>query len=326
MRIFICSTCYDLIDLRAELEAFFREAGVTPVLSDRLNSDFDANQQINSVETCLVNVRHCDEFVIILSSRYGPSLKSAGFADFSAMHLEYNEARKCSKPIHMYVRDRLEAEYSVWHKNRSAPDFKYPWSKEDHLRLFEILAEHRDLAKAGAQSNWLWIFKDSVELKARLAVDFKTQITRALVTRLSENGRVPFLEVTNTVHKPDDDHLINFELTIRNAGTVVALSPVFKIDGDIRVYRCPSLPAEADHTLRISHEKPTDPVLKLHSRLTYSIIEGHKFADVAEITVPQNFTEPAWGRVTYELIKRAYIGASPECQINTNPTVSELNA
>jgi hypothetical protein len=36
MRVFVCSTCFDLIDLRAELEHFFREAGMEPVLSDSM--------------------------------------------------------------------------------------------------------------------------------------------------------------------------------------------------------------------------------------------------------------------------------------------------
>ena len=71
MRVFISSTCYDLIDLRAELEAFFRSAGIEPIMSDSLDSEFQVLQRQNSIETCLANVREADVFVIILSSRYG---------------------------------------------------------------------------------------------------------------------------------------------------------------------------------------------------------------------------------------------------------------
>src|SRR5262249_10183540 len=111
MRVFISSTCYDLIDLRAELEVLFDEAGVTSLLSDSLTSDFQVLPDRNSIETCLENVRQCDVFLIILSSRYGRSLAKAGFDDVSATHLEYREARKHKKPIWMYARDRLMGDY-----------------------------------------------------------------------------------------------------------------------------------------------------------------------------------------------------------------------
>jgi hypothetical protein len=41
--VFISSTCYDLIDLRAELEAMLRDLGLHPVLSDRPTSEFDTS-------------------------------------------------------------------------------------------------------------------------------------------------------------------------------------------------------------------------------------------------------------------------------------------
>jgi hypothetical protein len=317
MRVFVCSTCYDLLDLRAELEAFFRGAGVTPVLSDRLNSEFEVRANSNSIETCLVNVRNCDEFVIVLSSRYGPSLAPAGFPDYSAMHLEYLEARKHHKPIHMYVRDRLEADFVVWRNNSKRPDLSFAWCKDgkDH-RIFEILDEHRKLVEGSAQSNWLWVFKDSVELKARLAVDFKKDLARATVTRLFENGRVPFLEVTGTLTEaPSTGRTIKFELVIRNAGTAVALSPLLEFEGDSLKYPFPSLAGQREHRLHLSYGKPGGLTLKLRSRLSYSILEGHKFTDVAELAVPPNYAEPGAGRVTYERRERLYIGASPDCQL-----------
>jgi len=73
------------------------------------------------------------------------------------MHMEYREAKKHRKPIHMYVRDRLEADFNVWRCNGKLPDLSLAWCKDkkDH-RIFEILEEHRKLAKGNAHSNWLW--------------------------------------------------------------------------------------------------------------------------------------------------------------------------
>src|SRR5258708_13359918 len=91
MHVFISSTCHDLIDLRAELESFFQKAGIVPVLSDSLTSEFLVMQDRNSIETCLANIRQCDSFLVILSNRYGPSLLKAGYNDISPTPLDYRE-------------------------------------------------------------------------------------------------------------------------------------------------------------------------------------------------------------------------------------------
>jgi len=71
MRVFISSSVYDLIDIRAELAEQLRAIGITPVLSDDKLSDFRVQHDVNSIETCLVNVDSCDEFLLILDQRMG---------------------------------------------------------------------------------------------------------------------------------------------------------------------------------------------------------------------------------------------------------------
>src|SRR4051812_7537858 len=119
MRVFISSTAYDLIDIRAELFEYFKSLGIIPILSDNSLSDFTIEHNINSIETCLANVDRADEVVVILDKRYGPSLKSAGYDDVSATHLEFRRAIERRKPIHFFVRDRLEADFSIWKKNKA---------------------------------------------------------------------------------------------------------------------------------------------------------------------------------------------------------------
>jgi hypothetical protein len=98
MKVFISSTVFDLIDVRAELEALIRDMGLSPVMSDSSTSDFSVKPDANSIETCLVNVRASDIMLVILSNRYGPSLEKAGFPALSATHLEYKEAIKKGIP------------------------------------------------------------------------------------------------------------------------------------------------------------------------------------------------------------------------------------
>ncbi|MEZ5942098.1 MAG: DUF4062 domain-containing protein, partial [Planctomycetaceae bacterium] len=113
MRVFISSTCFDLIDVRAELAEQLRALDLTPVLSDDKNSDFRVHPSENSIRTCLVNLQSCDHVIVILDKRYGPPLGGAGFEDISATHLEYREARERKIPVHFYARDRLIADYDT---------------------------------------------------------------------------------------------------------------------------------------------------------------------------------------------------------------------
>ena len=112
-KVFISSTVYDLLDIRAEVEQLLRDMRLVPVLSGSATSGFQPLADQNSIETCLANLRQCDAMIIILCQRYGPSLAPAGFPDLSATHLEYREAKNLGKPIHMYVRDRLEGDYGI---------------------------------------------------------------------------------------------------------------------------------------------------------------------------------------------------------------------
>jgi hypothetical protein len=317
MRVFICSTCYDLIDLRAELEIFFREAGVEAVLSDRLSSEFQVMPDRSSIETCLSNVRSCDAFLIILSNRYGPSLAKAGFDDISATHLEYQEAIKSKKSIHMFVRDRLDADYNIWRSNKKHSELELSWCKDrKDWKIFELLEEHRKLTNAGdVKNNWMWIFRDSTELKRRLALDFKEAIARVAVAKLSASGRIPFFEISGRFeqYNPHSKNIC-FELQIRNLGAVVAVSPTFEIISMINKWSIKSLAVQEQATLHVEWAY-AGTAIQLPSRLSYSILDGQKFADEGNLIITYNRNDVVKSKVCYELKKRQYAGAALEMVI-----------
>ncbi len=188
-RIFVSSTCYDLLDLRAEVEAHLKDLGLAPLLSDRPSSEFEVVPDANSIETCLANVRDADAFVCILSQRYGPSLKDSGYDDVSATYLEWREAKDAGKPIYMYVRDRLEGEHAVWKRNPSGVNLA--WTKDPEI--FDFLEEHRQLVAKEPRSNWYWTFRDSVELKQRLSADLGGFSRQTLLKRMMEEGVLPIV-------------------------------------------------------------------------------------------------------------------------------------
>ena len=308
MRVFISSTCYDLIDLRAELEVFFKEAGVTPIMSDSLTSDFQVLPDRNSIETCLANVRDCDQFLCILSKRYGPSLKDVGYENISATHLEYREARKLNKPVLMFVRDRLEADHATSRKIPDGSSVELIWCSEP--KMFAFLEEHRRLSEDKGKNNWFWLFRDSTELKRRLKVEFQETFARAQADRLFEGGRVPFLEVTTT-YKGHHQGSINFELNIRNLSNVVAVNVRLHLDSAANERTLNSVASQDTVKHPVSWQNNPGSNLNLDVRLSYSILEGHRFCDQGTLSVyyfphGQLVAVPP---IDYVLKNRSYVGA-----------------
>lgn len=224
--VFVSSTCYDLLDLRSEMESHIAELGLTPIMSDRVTSLFEVVHDANSIETCLINVRKADVFICVLSQRYGRALETP-FEPVSATHLEYREAVKLGKPIRFYVRDRLLAEYDLWRacKTTEAQDaLPLRWVQKEQRRIFELMAEHFDLyeaARDGDRTNWMWPFRDSIELKGRIALDLQIMARKATMRRLIRQGEIPAIAVTPTSNSGSTP---NFSITLSlwNVGRLTA--------------------------------------------------------------------------------------------------------
>ncbi len=222
MRVFVSSTVYDLLDIRSELEAELKLLGLIPVISDRGMTEFQAVPDRNSIDACLVNLRQSEIAIFVLDKRYGPSLKAAGFDDLSATHLEYRTACEAGIPILFYVRDRLEADYCYWERekdNDKRSDLSFAWVRETRdQRIFELLQQHRRLDKNADGSNWFWTFRDSVELKQLIARDLRIPASRARLESMLRTGDVPAAAVAidDSEHPIEHGGLV---LTVRNVGT-----------------------------------------------------------------------------------------------------------
>lgn len=227
MRVFVSSTIYDLLDVRNEIAELLRDLGIAAVLSDDKLSDFSVQLDANSIETCLVNVESCDEVIVILDKRYGPSLGECGYDDISATHLEYRHAVKHRKPIHFFVRDRLEADYSIWKKNRKSGKIKLSWVQEEaDYGLFDFLKEHKKLSTNKKASNWFTTFTNSIDLKSCLQRRLETAILpQKLVDAIYEN-RFPLFHVSVDLEYIElgGQPSLNFKATLKNIGEMAALN------------------------------------------------------------------------------------------------------
>lgn len=175
---FISSTCYDLRQVRADLERFIGSLGLTPILSETLN--FPVTPESNTIENCLRVVdEQADLFLLIIGNRYG-SLDRSGK---SVTNLEYIIARAKGIPIYVFVAKSILHNIPVWRANPDA-DFS---SVADSPRLFEFVSHIKE-------SDNLWIFpfelvQDIQEgLRSQLGALFSDALT---LRRRFRNSPIP---------------------------------------------------------------------------------------------------------------------------------------
>lgn len=221
MRVFVSSTVYDLLDVRAEVAELLRELGIAPVMSDDKLSDFDVKQDVNSIETCLLNVESSDEVILILDQRYGPRLGSYGFDDVSATHLEYRRAVKHRRPIHVFVRDRLEADHAIWKKNKRNPSIALSWLQHERDQgLFELIEEHSKLVAASPVTNWYTRFTTSTDLKAGLRKYLKEKILPERLVEAIQRNEFPLfdIEIDMECQTIKSVQSLVFHMVVKNVG------------------------------------------------------------------------------------------------------------
>jgi hypothetical protein len=113
-RIFISSTCFDLIDARAELKRALQEQGYVVYASDA--PDFPVHPGYSPTENCLQVVSESDIYVLIIHTRYGAVFEgSLGFplpldlegTPISITFAEYLTAREKGIEVRVWVRDLI---------------------------------------------------------------------------------------------------------------------------------------------------------------------------------------------------------------------------
>ena len=220
--------------------------------------------------------------VVILCQRYGPSLEPAGFPALSATHLEYREARKLGKPIRMYVRDRLEADYHIHRKNKKKA-VQLLWVQDDgDRRLFELIGEHRSFAKGKPGSNWCDTFRDSLELKTLIKRDFGPIAARNELESLIVENRVPLIDVQQDVKTQENGPLLDMTIhtRFRNVGTVPAYSFSWQIEGfEKMAVPIPVLAPGQETRQGTLLSRYDGSELEQSLTMTYFLAQGHKVFD-----------------------------------------------
>jgi hypothetical protein len=167
--LFVSSTCYDLRQVRADLEQFIRTLGLNPILSETL--DFPVAPESGTIENCLRVVdEQADLFLLIIGNRYG-SIDRSGK---SVTNLEYIRARAKGIPIYVFVAKQILHNLPVW---RSTPDADFS-SVADSPRVFEFVSLIRE-----SDNLWVFPFELVQEIQECLRAQLGTLFGEALALR-----------------------------------------------------------------------------------------------------------------------------------------------
>jgi hypothetical protein len=223
--VFIASTCYDLTDLRAELKVFLEKDGFVVRLSDDWDSGFRVNPAVDSIESCLENLRTSDVAVFIFDRRYGPELKGK-YGDKSATHCEFDLAAELSAQGKMriltFVRKRTLDELDLWRAHQQGFSPKWVESKR-YEKLFELVKQARDLHRAEARSNWIDDFESGVDLREKVLKRLRDALKPGQAGLAAAKQRAPRLRFDPLPVTYSRDRDIPVPFRVRNLGPGVAV-------------------------------------------------------------------------------------------------------
>jgi hypothetical protein len=216
--VFISSTCFDLIDLRAELADYLKSRAMTVRYSENALGDWLTEPGTESMEVCFKNIDLCKVFVFIIDSRYGSPLPGGFYKGFSPIHAELKHARSKGKPPLIFIRSAAKTDAPAIAAGNLS-DLRRV-SPQDATRWLELTNESLTHGMKPGEEFWWEPFDTVVDLKARVLariVALHPEYAGSLALQPDRLVRFTFLYGNS----PTQDSLVG---GFRNIGTGPALN------------------------------------------------------------------------------------------------------
>jgi hypothetical protein len=178
MKIFLCSTSFDLEDLRALAVDRFGDKHEFIHFED---AAFASRRGLHSHDQCIEAVKQADVIVCIIDKRYGGKYAGTRVADFPDLSFEVKgeplqvstaelsitwceliTAYKAEKYVITFARKRTWDEKATRRKNQGVADFKP--AHVDDVRVFDLL----DWITKRPKDNWIIPFDNAVDFLKKL--------------------------------------------------------------------------------------------------------------------------------------------------------------
>ena len=140
-RIFISSTCYDLRQIREDLERFIKELGYEPVRSE--TGSIPYGKEAAPEEYAYREVELCDIVVSIIGGRFGT--ESQHEKDVSISQKELQLASERGIQVFIFIEQNVLSEFSTYQLNKDNKEIKYRFV--DDIRVYEFIERIHSLPK-----------------------------------------------------------------------------------------------------------------------------------------------------------------------------------
>ncbi len=132
-KVFVSSTCYDLRQIRQDIEGFISSYGYTPILSERHGVTYNVTNTLEN--DCYNELSQCDIVIGIIGGKFGSeSLDESGN---SITMNEMLHAITLNKQIYIFIERNVSTEYSTYCSNKDVKGFVPAFV--DDVRIFQFI-------------------------------------------------------------------------------------------------------------------------------------------------------------------------------------------
>lgn len=138
-RVFISSTCYDLSQVRADLENFIHTMNYESVRNEKGNIPYSTNQELEKY--CYKEISACEIVLHIIGGRFGStSTLSENYGkEYSVSQMEMKKAHEANKQIYIFIDRKVLTEYQTYLNNKENDAFKP--SHVDDKKVFSFIED-----------------------------------------------------------------------------------------------------------------------------------------------------------------------------------------
>tara|TARA_B100000029_G_scaffold509970_1_gene600394 strand:- start:1528 stop:2577 length:1050 start_codon:yes stop_codon:yes gene_type:complete len=249
-KVFISSTCFDLSEVREQLNKFVRSFGFDPILSE--HGDVFYHPDLHTHDACVHEVSNCQLFILIVGGRFG-----GGYVkdkSKSITNAEYEAAKAANIPVFTYIRNSVLNNHHIYRENRNQKfidkiNFPAIEKQDDAESIFKFIDEVRRSPVNNAFEGFSNFNDIEVHLRKQWAGLFfeflrtrevKTQIdaTNHLLSNLKDsNGKLEAL--VKSLYRSSSPDEAKAEESISEIETYAItkkfFTEIFNLDGDIPI-------------------------------------------------------------------------------------------
>ncbi len=183
-KVFISSTCYDLLQIRDSLFDFITDQYLEPILSEK--GDVFYHPDLHTHESCLDEVGNCQLFVLIIGGRFGGKYKYD--PKISITNAEYDAAVTKNIPVYTFIKREVYEDHRLYQSNKHDDKliekitFPAVEKQEYAVNIFEFI----NRVRRSEVNNGFFTFELVKEIKDNLGKQWSGLLYQSLMDRQSK--------------------------------------------------------------------------------------------------------------------------------------------